>query len=891
MEKYTSHSSTPNSTLVVRVAGLPMDTLLPLRFNQTMQLVADLFEKEHWLHAQAEPLSEALYSAIGTIPDKKIRYQLMALRRAIHNVQLPKTLGEHVWAALPAELAHTISTWIANMEGLLALFARGQETLDAEWSEKSGEMQRLTQQEIFQQGLVLASTDLYADAVKWLQDSSKSSLRRDRQLELGLLTYLSRMATKTSPFSTFMSSGRGSWVNQGPMLACTAPWQRRSVVELNWSIAQRIATEVVRWPEIRSTLTLQVNSSLIEDEANLIFLGWKPGTAKKSETIMKLINSPITQHVLQIIRSVEHPTYATILQEIAQVYPQRAEIEIQQGLDYLIETGLLQLDLGIPDLSADYLGQLLSCLQQFHGQRIETISLLLQKVHASLEQYASTELAEKRYELRNMIYTILDSIYQQLGLQKRGFSIPANNAFYENTLLEEGNIQCSQDNFQTIMGDLELLQQVSVLYDQNLSSRLAATAFFVDHYGAGARISLLHFYEDFCREQAQPGGWRPGYRVSGSHLGQLFTNAASFPPGILAELDQLDLLQEEFFQKFIQPATVSSSIGQFDITALREFVAKFPAFLAPPCSLAFYGQMRVCDGTPQLVLNALRSGFGRSAGQMQFLETQAHKLAPSRHTPLYKEGEPLWADILGVFGSNASLRVAQTPYEIAYPGTVSTRSLDEQLALNDLYVVHDPHQNRLQLVSQRLQQEILPAHLGMLDDLWQPPCYRFLIHIFSSGAVNALLPMLQIPNSEQFDAKMPVQAYARLYLGNLVIRRATWLVGAQHLPKREKGTAPFEYLLQVQRWLKEHHIPQECFIRIPAADTKDRKPLYIDFRNYLSTMLFEQMVSHTEQSTEPVEQVLLLQEALPAREDLLLSDGQATYVSECIIELTRTRSE
>lgn len=879
------YSSTPNSSLIVRVAGLPMSILLPLRFNQTMQLINDLLAKERALRAQAEPLSDALYSAIGAIEDKKIRYQVMALRRAIFNTQLPKPLGAHVWATLPSELVQTIKAWIAQMEQLLALFAQGQETLEAEWDEKSGEIQHIAQLEIFQQGLILASKDLYEDVARWLQDSSEGTPRRDRQLELGLLTYLSRTATKTSPFSTFMSSGRGSWIEHGPTLTYTTPWQRRSAVELNWSIAQHIASTIARWPEIQPTLALRVNTSLHEDDSYLSFLGWRASTARKSETIMKQVNSPIAQHVLQMISQAKDPSYAAILRAIAHLYPQRSADELQRGLDYLIEIGLLERDFGIPDLSPDYLGQLLTHLQHVHGSHVENILPLLQNVHVCLQHYATTTTAAERYRLRDTIYTTLNNIYQHLD--QRGISVPAHNVFYENILLDGGNIRCSLANCQDLLSDLELLQQVSALYDQHVPGRLATTAFFVDHYGEKANISILRFYEDFCREQAQPGGWRPSYRVSGSDLGQLFAHTVPYPHSNLGELEQLRHLQEQFSQQYIQLTTAGASVIQMDTAALRECIAAFPIFLAPPSSLAFYGQMLIHDEKPQFVLNVMRSGFGRSEGQMQLLEAQVHKhTSPPRSAVSKEEQGPLWADVLGVFGSNASLRRAQTPYEITYPGTVSARPLDEQLALNDLFVSYNPATHRLQLVSQRLQREVVPVHLGMLDDHWQPPFYRFLIHLFSSGAVNALLPMIQIPHPEILGAALPVQAYPRLCLGNLVLRRATWLVGEQCLPKRAKGATAFEYMLKVQRWLVEHHIPQECFIRIPAANTKDRKPLYIDFSNYLNMMMFEQMVSHTEQSAKAVEQVLLLQEVLPGREDLVFSDGEAAYVSEWIIELT-----
>lgn len=887
--KYVYDAITPDSPLIIRVAGLPMETLLPLRFNKTMQLIDALFAKEHWLQAQAEQLSEALYQAIGTIEEKKIKYHLMALRRTIFHVQMPKPLGDHVWAALPSELAQTIRVWIGEMAQLQALHERGLPTLEAEWLEMRDTLQHLTQVESFQQGLVLASKDLYEDAVRWLQDGPASSPRRDRQLELGLLTYLSRMATKTSPFSTFMSSTRGSWVDEGPVLTCATPWQRRSAVDLNWSIAQRMASEIARWPELRATLPLRINSSLTESSSHLSFLGWKSSATKSGETVMTLANSPIIQHILQMMREIEHPTYAALLQEAARFYAQRPEIDIQRGLNQLIEIGLLELDCAIPDLATDYLGQVLACLQAGQSQRCAELALFLQKVHTYLQEYTLAQKAEERYKKRDLIYATLDSIYQYLGLSGRKITIPINNAFYENTLLVDGEMRCSLASCQDVLHDLEVLQSLSALYDQHLPGRLALTAFFADHYGEGASVSLLRFYEDFCREQAQPGGWRPGYQVSGAHLGQLFADAAFLPSETFAPLEHLRRLQHACFQRFIEPATTAWPLARLDAEAVREFVADFPAFLTPPESLAFYGQMLISTEHPQFVLNAMRSGFGRSAAQMQFLEAQAATDAHLQNTsPAYQERQPLWADLLGVFGSNASLHIAHTPYEITYPGTISSRPINEQIPLNDLTVVHNPHNKRLQLMSQRLQQEVRPVHLGMLDDAGQPPLYRFLLHTFSSGAVNAFLPMIQLPNNIAFDATLPVQKIARLYLGELVLRRATWLVGVQHLPQREKGTSSFEYMLKVQRWLREQQIPQECFVRIPAAASKDRKPLYIDFHNYLSMMIFEQMVSHIQQIAQTAEQILLLQEVLPGRDDLVLSDGHASYVSEWIIERTCT---
>lgn len=888
MARQPSHLVTPGPSLVVRVAGLPMDYLLPLHFTQTIAVIDNLLAKEHKLQARADPLSEALYSVIGTIEDKKIRYQLLALRRAIYHVQMPKPLDAPMWEALPPGLREDIRTWLEQMEQILVLRACGQGTLEEEWSAKRAILQDLAHLEIFQQGLVLASTDLYEDLVRWRQEGPGGSLYRGRQLELGLLAYLSRMATKTSPFSTFMSIGRGQWAPDGCMLTCSPQWQRQSVVTLNWSIAHRIASTIARWPEVRSTLALRVNSSILEDNSQVHFLGWKQALAKKGETVMSLANSSRMQDVLRVIRQAKDPSYAAITQTIAQRYTSQEAAEILHGLNRLIEIGLLELDLGIPDLSSDYLDRLISSLQAFHSQRVKAISLQLQIIHGYLQHYGMTERAAERFTLRKMIDTALERLFQHPDLQGDERPIPIQHAFYEHTLLNRGEVHCSLAHFQEALGDLELLQQLSVLYDHHIPGRLAVAAFFADHYGTDARINVLHVYQDFCREQAQPGGWRPDYRVSGSHLAQLVAHAtATLSPGSLMELDQLHQLQQTFSQQFLHQPAADSQSCQLDIPALRAFVARFPAWLSRPRSLAFSCQVLVRNEKSQLVLNTIRSGFGRSDSHLRFLETQIGARAPLSPAPIpQKKGEPLWMDMPGVFGSNASLHQAQTPYEMLYPGTVSARPSDEQLPLNDLDVVYDPPTHCLRLVSRRLQREVLPVHSSFLDDGWQPPLYRFLFHVFGEGGGNPLLTLLQTANTEGLHAELPVQAYPRLYLGRLVLRRAIWLVGVQALPRREKGTSAFEYMLTVQRWLTAHHLPQECFARIPAASTKDRKPLYVDFGNYLSIMLFEQIVHHTEKIANPAERVLLLQEVLPGREDLVLSDGENAYVSEFVIELT-----
>lgn len=890
---------TTGPSFVVRIVGLSLDILRSLDFNRTMHLIEELFELEQRLQSEAEALSDELYRAIGAVEDKQLRMQLVALRRTIFHLQRPKNLNEHIWSVLPEALVQRVQTWLIQLDSWLLLLSQGESTLETEWNEKRQELRRIAMNQTFQQGLALASKDLYADMQRWLQTEPGHAQRRDRQLELGLFTYLSRMATKTSPFSVFTSSGRGYWTSSGSVLEYTSHWQRKSIVELNWSIAHRIAYEVSRFPQIRSTLTFHVNPSLQEDAAELRFLGWKNG-----ESVIKLAASPTLQRILRIVRETAEPSYAAIVQAITQADDGGREEEVKLFLDKLIKIGLLELNFGIPDQSFDYLGQLLIYLQRFPQPEIASLSLRLRAIQSYLSQYVKAN-AEERYVLRDTIYASLKEMYQYLELNQRGLEVPGRNAFYENTLVEGIAARCALDAWQKPIEDLSLVQKLSALYDKFLPGRLAVTAFFVDHYGEDASIDLLRFYEDLYREKQQPGGWRAGYRVSGSHLLYLYDNPFAAPPVHLPVLDQLLQMRRKFYLQHIKPSLNGESLCQLDARALGEFVNEFPSFISIPHSLNIYCQMWLDNGEPHLVLNTLRSGFGQSESRLRLMETQLDKSsAPSHNKRIPPATGPLWVDILGVFGSNVSLHVAQTPHEITYPGAVSARPEQERIPLNDLYVVYNAQHHRLQLWSRTLQREILPVHHSLLADFWQPPLYRFIIRTFSEGATNPLLVLLQMANSATFGAVMPLCSYPRICLGNLVLGRASWVVGTDHLPKREKGFSSFDYMLKLQRWLKVNHLPQQCFVRNPIdllpldeSDsykpilTKYRKPLHIDFSNYFNVMLFEQIVAHVERMELPAERVLLLQEVLPGKEDLLFSDGTQKYVSEFIIELTQTGAD
>ncbi|HEU5227271.1 MAG TPA: lantibiotic dehydratase, partial [Ktedonobacteraceae bacterium] len=527
----------------------------------------------------------------------------------------------------------------------------------------------------------------------------------------------------------------------------------------------------------------------------------------------------------------------------------------------------------------------------------------LQELHTYLVCYP-TMRAFERFELLERISTTIERICQQLAspqtsdestaeLRKnepesgpqakknywREIQALNKNTIYEDTMVAAIDGQYAQALWQQPVEDLALIQRLSGLYTVFLSSQLATTTFFVDHYGAGANVKLLHFYEAFCKERHQAGGWRTNYRVSGAHLSHMLEQQTVPHSLRLPELDQVLALRQEIYRWMEGQAVDEDGVRRLDPARLHAFVANFPLFVIPPRSLAFYCQTLLRDDIPSLVLNALHSGFGRSRARLQRLESL---ISGESQSDSQRVEAPILIDIAGAFNSNVNLRVAQTAYEIAYPGVVSACPPEEQLPLTDLSIMYDPHTRRLQLLSERLGQAVLPVHLGLMADFWLPALSRFLLRTFSVGPANPTPFSLRPLDLSPFEAERPIKYYPRLAIGRVIIERATWIVSAAYLPRHEKGASLFAYLLCLQRWLRTHGLPQQCFVRVlfdsPAVD-KNRKPLYIDFSNHLGVMMFEQLVNQTKLA-------LLLQEVLPDQPDLAISDGVAFYASECIFELT-----
>ncbi|MGH3693807.1 MAG: lantibiotic dehydratase [Pseudonocardiaceae bacterium] len=858
-------------SFVVRVAGLPMAVLRRLRCEATIAAVEELLELQDRLSSEGAELSQALYDVVGAVADRAVRGRLLALRRCVHQVRPPRpgVLDEDVWSALPADLAARIATWQQSLAQREARRARAEATCEAESVEKRQVLAEIAGDESFRQGLVLASPDLYADLVKWRP--ADPGARPDEALEVSLAKYVGRAAAKTTPYSTFTSFAEGRWMPGGLQpVRCAGAWTRCGSVEPAMRIVLNVRRELASWPQLRSRVRLRVNPSATVDGAMLRFLSCRP-----REAVVEVALTPTLRRVLEVISVAPEPSYALAEAGIAALDPASGTEKVAYYLDHLLDMGLVEVQLDVADQSLDHLGELSDALAGCTGHPAEALRELLERLRAQLARLADAAPAPQRHTSARAVGEALHALHAQLGSTRRDLDVSVKNAVFEDTVVVGLDYRFALPDWAGVLDDLRLLAGLSGLYDRFLPPRLALAAWFADRYGPGSTVGFLQW----CRAVSEQA------RRPGADLGTILNQPLLVTTGGLDTLERIKQLRRQIAAQARQAPLDEVGIARLDRRAMADFVAALPEFVQPRDSVAFYGQPMVRDGAPHFVLNNTDAGFRRAYARLRRCAARAY--GDSRPTPGLPAGHAIvYADVATIGGSNLNLRRSPAPYEITYPGSVSNRPPAEQIHLRDLDVVHDAATGRLRLVWRPRGEQVVPLHLGTLVDWALPWTYRLLMQAFGSSTFCQLphrLSGLSLIRHSQGVRRIP-----RLCLGNVVIARASWVVGSGDAPLRAKSESTLCYLVRVTSWLAEHGIPRQCFVRVAAAAgasrslSKNRKPCYVDFSNQVFLRVFAQIAAQPDLT-------LLFQEVLPTDDDLLVTDGAAGYASECILEFDRHR--
>jgi len=992
---------------LMRVTGLPITTLDELCFPRTMALIEEILDIEVWLEERRDRLLDMLREHSELLPDTLLQHKCLDLRRAIAGLngkrarKLLSILAGHLADVLVAET----DAWCDRAIRRADLLASGEPTLQEELTSARRALRELLRDNDFQRGLLLSSPTLYTELQHYLSAPPHKVNNRLRRAEAGLLSYLVRMAAKTSPYSTFTSTAFGTWReqdsqdsnDQSPWELSIQDWQRRSVVRLHAGILDGIIRTLAKRQEIRPYLRPTLNTTIrwisndmgcengahgtngaksrargdetTQGIAKIEFFTYSRGDPRsRDQYYERLVRLRLGRIKLAIINEVARHdgllTYRQLVDKVTIAIDKNGETdtiyEVTAALEYLLDCGALTIGFPIPEHEDDKLRALIDQLRSIPGSWVSTIRARLKDIHTLIEASA-TAVAPERHQLLTTIHERIVTLSREIGyIQPNAPPEQIERRFrvvlLEDTTFHPQELALNRRSWEQMLSDLCTVQKLAPILAlstiQHMVANNLAGQFFAT-MPEDALDDVINYYTRFVSPHLTP------FIAHLAHTTELPHQLA----GIRTQLAKLKELRETLaaqIARCVQEAAVRGDHQVIlDAAEMHNFAAHFPDFLQPPHAFAHFGQLFQEDGRNQMVLNLTWPGPGPAFSRFSYLfsrergegshrsGTRLADLVRTYVTELGQRHSAVYAALSETGGSNANVHDSLTPYEIVLPHNVSNRPGSEQLHLRDLQVLYDSQKGQVRFVSQRLGTIVYPLHMGFSTLDCMPNFYRALTQMASHYADINLIALVEARLSPA--EKSRLRHYPRLSLGHVVLNRETWKLPQQDLPRWEAGETNFTYFLKVNRWRVTLGLPREGFSRVySVAETKTavvdaiikqllgveretsdiaraeqmdssrlvstdtmsvglnqgtlpasgdmssevsfvpayrfsdtvRKPLYINFDNFLLLTLFDTAVKAV-----PEGQSLTFEEMLPARDHHFLRRAAQSYPTEFIIEV------
>lgn len=900
----------------VRVAGLPVSVLERLRCHHTAAVISETLALEEWLATEAGDLCDRLYQAIGALADPALKSRLVSLRRALHNGRRPplRVFLPEVRAALPPGLATRIDDWTVRLNARDSAVDRLGGQLADEIVTTTDALAGILTDRGLRLAIEHSSPQADDDVRRWL---SAPVQRPTARTTTRMAMYISRAAAKTSPLTLFTSSGLGRWCAGGPAVVLRDPSPRR-VVEANLLVVQELIGALASRATYAARMLVRVNPTATPTSDRVFFVPPGPMGLPRS-----LRRSPAVDAILHHLDP--GGTLEDLKHALAQASPETDPARLAQFVDSLVESGVLELHLPIPDqeLAAASVLTWLDGLDNHLDENLDALRTGLRTFSEHVRGYATCRELEQRRHHRSGTETTIEHLRRTAA----GTEVPALPAttplLFENAVLPGETTLADHDAWAPALADLAAVARFGELIDPLRTIRLLMPAYLKERYGTGARVPLLCFLAD--HEAELRAGSRPTTPlVAAGELRPLAALARTFT----------DLWDDEARKRKATQGDALRRLGGFQRAAFDLFLeapdrdvlqvcapdllrtvtqAAIPAPPGPQ-SLACFVQPYLDHGSPRLVFNSMRLGFGGVSTRVKHLIRKAfgHHAVAEPSEQLRRPGDtPTFVEFESAFGVALSQRDAAFPHVLTYAGTMSSRDVARQVPPAELVVVHDPQAERARLEWTRNGQEVVPLHLGMVAPLFLPPLPLLLVAAFGRGTEGFLPSLLTWPGVAFHEQAQRVRSWPRIDVGSVTMRRRGWWVPPEEVPVRSEREDDAAYLLRLARWRRRNGLPRACFIRVLGSDvravfsnpqqsddaswsgtdsgegggrvlaawmSKARKPVYIDFDSWHLVRAFERLVR------EPGA-ALVIEETLPRFEDIPPTEGGGRRAVEWVVDV------
>jgi lantibiotic biosynthesis protein len=801
---------------LVRLGGESVAVLDALKISDKIQgRITQSEQNSLELSRKREQISTELFVFISQADDQKVQQQLQNLRRDIFNGKNPRSRDlDFAKEHLPEFLLQSIQSLIDFRENSEEFHAQTAILFTKETFGIRQKYKQLLKNQAFQQGLVLSSHCLHDDLKKYLRKSPLKFTASDIQTELGLLKYLTRMTTKTSPYSTFnhLNFAKISAQNTDFKQVGDEPFE--SYIRLNVKLLGQIIALIKSNKNLLPNLPIRQNLSLVlKDETYHFFC---------QENLQDFFRKvPKTQAIPFILEAVaEHKIYQNIVEKLCEKFSAKPQA-IEGYLNKLLEFGLIEINLGFSGIEPNWVEKLQGIFSEMKPskslekvikdlQKIQDLTLLFGKATASERR----KLIEKTDQLFEQAFQSLSAPnIEEITVQK----IKSEQIFFEDAC-QKASLVAPEKVFQQTAEIIERLFQYAGV-DADTQKKEGLTDLFLGKMDKNP-LPLLDFYEVFCVEKI------------------MLSSPKIVPQNLLSKFDfRFDVEAQSCDLCFREKQEITPQINN---------------------SRAAFVQFFKQNNEYKAVLNGVTAGYGKLYSRfLHFFDENISQELLSWNNQTVETDEMLLENVDSSF-HNANIHTNILSQEIAFSGANHNQAdTDFHVLLNTLDIYFDEKTASLKLVHRPTGKRVFMADLGFQSASGRSQLFGFLNEFCQTPHQTLKYLFEEIkqkyaaenPISEEYRNGGILAINPRIILDNqIVIQRKSWVFSAESLPKKGKLTTDFDYFEKWNQWRKYWKIPSQVYVQFQAdaANTKlrpdDTKPQYIAFDNPLLLNLLNQML-------------------------------------------------
>lgn len=887
---------------LIRCAGIPFEEFdLSSGRDNLKQATNAYVEEENRIGIKRIELLDAIKQTLLTEKENKQRKRIRKLIKAVQSKE-ELNLDD---CSVP--LASTLKKLLSEYKNEILSAKERKYVIDEIYAslmdKERANLVELFKKDTLRNALLLSSQTLLDNLYKY-NSERKATNKKNNQLEWSMYKYASRVATKTSPFSSFTSVGVTQFADKdNDSLLSGEQSGLRSIVKFNILILRHFIICLKINKPYRSRFLVRCNPSITTHQEYYHFLINKQNV----EVFQRLKRNPVVDIVIELLQ--EQVQFDCLLRNLVE-FVDDTEDNVEFFVLDLINAGFIEMHPGFSELDENWEVKLINFLEPMEGS--DAVQDRLRVLFSCKKEYEESRVVEKRRAILQKIYeeynVLIDFLINKSNYRVKRrpddlilFYLPnkvfdslpdfslkkvsGQNIIFEDVLTSiDTKISNGEVNF--VVNKINSLIYKTGLYVNYSSEKFDALNFFKKKYTTSS-VDLLTFYEDYFKHKQNIK----------SELKASSTSKSDFSKPMLDIFKLRKKWESIFYEELSRGYNSETNEFHFDLELVLQTNKKlnlsndlpknsFSSFFQFYLHHSKYSRSCLRAYCPSVshgygkLFSRFLSGFPRQV--IDDLKDFNEKLTTS---------DSIFAENLDSSIFNANHHPPIMKYEIQIPGIKGVLEEAQTISLKELQIALDDDKRELQLRHKITEKRVFVFDLCFQAIRSRSNLYQLLEMFSKTESVTSiyLYNFNKVLRSIGFDHKeYEIRHFPRVVFENtVVLRRSSWLVPKANVI-RNNETSELEEFLRLNKWRNLLKIPDEIFVKI-AQRTRSRegeakekqkkddyKPQYINFLSPLSVRYFSKLI-------QKADETLIIEEMLPNSSQLMRMNGSNT-ITEFLIQ-------